>query len=518
VRLVVGELIDVRESDVSWFSTRIHGYNRFMRQPLALLIPPMLAGGCSLIYNEKNIPHPDPDAKVFMDAPDAMVDANPNDLMITGVESPALLEGQGDEGSRAVVLLVRGVNIVNGATVTVMPTAGTAMIEVVNEPPVISGQSDLIAVKVIARVDTALTSAMMKDVVVKVSQPTPMGGNVEGTTMWQLKGLDELDNAHNNLNTATPEDYSHVALTNPLAINGTGKVIVRAMASISITSAIDVSAVTATNSATPGPGGFPGGGVEGDGMGPGFGKKGVAGSKGGGGAGFVTPGEDGGSNIGSGGVMTGDPLITRYATNAGSGGGGGNGFGGAGGGTVELSAGGNVTVGAISANGSDGKGGLLAAGGGGGAGGVVVVRAGATATLNGISVNGGAGGTGTLALGVGGAGRAGRVRIDAAAISGNAGAPHLGLMFDANTSAIVRSPMPTLHLLGSAGDRFDMQRANQSFAPLGTKKTIDFGGATALDETTPMLDAGFNRLCIIPENSGLGNPESRNCIDLYYLP
>lgn len=493
-----------------------------MRQQVAKLWPVVFVGGCSLVYNENNIDGPS-DARPI-DAPDAAIDANAADLMVTGVESPALIEGQGDDGSRPAVLVVRGTNIVAGATVAVTAESGTALVEVVDEPAVISSQNDLIAVRVIARVDTTLAANATTSLVVKVSQPSPLGGNVEKMTTWQLRGLDELVGATGTVNTAMAREYSRVAVTT-LGISGSGKVIVRATASIAVTNAINVSAVTGTNSATPGPGGFAGGAGgsnEADGMGPGFGKQGVSGSKGGGGAGFSVAGGDGGSNIGSGGQAAGDQLITRYATNAGSGGGGAQGFGGAGGGTLELTAGGNLMIGAlVSANGSVGKDvALLGAGGGGGSGGVVVLRSGATAMVTGISVAGGAGGSSGLGLsGVGGPGRAGRARIDAVAISGDSGPAHRGVMFATEAPAIVRTTTPVLTLLGSSGDSFDLQRVTTNFAPLGAKTTVDFGGATTLDDVvTPALDAGFNRVCVVPKDSGLGNPESRNCIDLVYVP
>ena len=169
--------------------------------------------------------------------------------------------------------------------------------------------------------------------------------------------------------------------------------------------------------------------------------------------------------------------------------------------------------------GAAGAGGLLAAGGGGGSGGVVVLRSGGKATVTGINVNGAAGGVGTLDLGAGngGAGRQGRARIDAVEIAGDMGPAHRGIMFDATMPLITVSNMATVHVFGSSGDRFDIQRATTSFAPVGTKTTIDFGGANELDPML-MFDPGFNRVCFIPENSGLSNAESRNCADVAYLP
>jgi hypothetical protein len=488
-----------------------------MRQHLGKLIPVCLASGCSLLYNPDRIDKP-LDAKQYLDA---AIDADPSALTLTGVESPPLLEGQGDGGSRPAVLVVRGMNIVGGATVTIAPTAGTAMIEVV-DPPVVSTQSDLIAVGVIARVDPALAAGQTQDLVVTVSQPTATG-MVQQTTTWQLQGLDELEpmGAGNATLTTTgsPFVYSRVNVAGTLTLSGTEKAIIRATSSISIKAIAGLSA----SGQNPGPGGGAGGAggnTASDGIGPGRGKKGVPGTSGGGGAGFLISGEDGGGNPTSGGAQTGDALITSYATNAGSGGGGSNYPGGGGGGTLELTAGGNLTVGHIESRGGDGGSGgvALTAGGGGGAGGCVVLRAGAAATVDGFDLRGGAAGSGTLAGSDGGAGRAGRARVDAVSITGDMGLAHRGLAFDATAPVIVRAATPTAKVLGSNNDKFDLQRASTSFAPLGGKQMIDFGGATDLEPGLPALEPGFNRVCAVPEGSGLGNPESRNCIDLAYLP
>jgi hypothetical protein len=436
------------------------------------------------------------------------------------VAHPPLLEGQGDGGSRPAVLVVRGTNIVGGATVTIAPASGTALIEIVGQP-VVSTQSDLIAVGVIARVDPGLAAGQQKDLVITVSQPTP-GGTVQQTTMWKLQGLDEFEpmGAGNAtlMTTASPFVYSRVNVTGTLTLSGTEKAIIRATSSISIKAIAGLSA----NGSDPGPGGGAGGtggNTASDGSGPGRGKKGMPGTPGGVGAGFLISGEDGGGNPSSGGAQTGDALITSYATNAGSGGGGSNYPGGGGGGTLELTAGGNLTVGHIESRGGDGGSGVaLTAGGGGGAGGCVVLRAGAAATVDGFDLRGGAAGSGSLAGSDGGAGRAGRARVDAVSITGDMGPAHRGLAFDATAPVIVRAAMPTTKVLGSNNDKFDLQRASISFAPLGGKQMIDFGGATELEPGLPALEPGFNRVCAVPEGSGLGNPESRNCIDLAYLP
>jgi hypothetical protein len=117
----------------------------------------------------------------------------------------------------------------------------------------------------------------------------------------------------------------------------------------------------------------------------------------------------------------------------------------------------------------------------------------------------------------GGAGRDGRVRVDAVAIVGSLGPAHRGVMFDATVAAITRTATPAIRVLGSSGDQFDIHRASTSYVSLA-QKAIDFGGATELDESPPALSPGFNRVCIVPAGSGLGHAESRNCVDIAYLP
>jgi hypothetical protein len=481
-----------------------------MRQRVAMLIPTLFVGGCSLIYNENNIDKPS-DARVFMDAPDAMIDANPSNLMLTSVESAPLLEGQGDGGSRPAVLVVKGVNITMAATITVAATTGTAMIETVGNP-FISAQSDLIAIPVIAHVDTTLAAGVSQELTITVTQPTPEGTTTK-TIMWSLSGLGELTG--NNVTfptTATPAKYSRVAITGTLTISGTEKAIIHSTSSISINAIASLSA----SGTTAGPGGGNGGAQAADGTGPGRGTKGNTLNAGGGGAGFVTQGGDGVQNAGSGGPMTGDVWITSYVTNAGSGGAGGTSAGGGGGGTIELTAGGTLIAPAITANGAPG-GSNLTTGGGGGSGGVIVLRSYATATLGGaLSVNGGAGGGG--ATSAGGDGRAGRARVDAASITGALGVAHRGFMFNTTAPPIVRDAMPDLSVTSSAGDRWDLHRVTPAVVSID-KTLVDFGAVTQLDTVKPTaLSPGLNKLCAVHEGATLANDESRNCIDIAYLP
>jgi hypothetical protein len=499
---------------VSRRSATFNGYNGRMRQQWAKLIPAVFVGGCSLIYNENNIDKPS-DARVIMDAPDAMIDANPSNLMLTTVESAPLLEGQGDGGSRAAVLVVKGMNIVAGATITVAATTGTAMIETVGDA-VVSAQNDAIAIPVIAHVDTAFAAGASKELTITVTQPSAEGMTTQ-TIAWMLQGLGELEpGGAGNVTlttTATPFRYSRVNITGTLTISGTQKAIIQSTSSISINAITGLNASTVTA----GPGGGNGGAASGDGFGPGRGTKGNATAAGGGGAGFLTIGGDGVQNSGSGGPATGEVWITSYATNAGSGGGGGTSNGGGSGGTIELTAGGTLSAPAITANGAAGAGNVTT-GGGGGSGGVIVLRSYAAATLAGaLTVNGAAGGAGLLSAG--GDGRSGRARVDAASITGTLGATsHRGFMFNTTAPLIVREPMPNLSATSAAGDRWDLHRVTPAVVSID-KTLVDFGAVTQLDTVKPTaLSPGLNKLCAVHEGATLANDESRNCIDIAYIP
>lgn len=478
-----------------------------MGQRVAALIPPILLGGCSLIYNPNNITSVD--AKTYMDA---MVDANAAELALTSIDSPTLLEGQGDGGSRPAVLVVRGANITSAATITVAATTGVAMVETVGSP-VVSKQSDLIAIPVIAHVDTNLAASTTKELTVTVSQPTP-GGMVTQMLPWQLQGLGELEpmSGSATLTTTTaPFVYSRVNITGTLTFSGTEKAIIHATSSISINAIVGMSAT----GQTAGPGGFNGGAPAGDGAGPGKGTKGNATTAGGGGAGFTTAGGDGVSNGGSGGPATGDVLVTSYMTNAGSGGGGATNAGGGGGGTIELTAAGTLSAPAITAKGASVTGNVTTAGGGG-SGGVIVLRSGAAATLGGaLNVDPGTGGAGLTSAG--GDGRAGRARVDAVSVTGSLGPAHRGVMFDTGAPVIARMMQPEITVIGTPGDRFDLHRVTSGITSID-KTLIDLGGSAQLAVKPASLTPGFNRLCAVPENASLANDESRNCIDVAYLP
>jgi hypothetical protein len=351
-----------------------------------------------------------------------------------------------------------------------------------------------------------------------------MGGTVSAMleNKLNIRMLPELDAPQTDSAVVTGTLYSRVQVPAGIAfVRGAGKppAAIRAISKIEL-GAVNVSA----NNATPGPGGFAGGAGGADGNGNGGGHAGTTAMAGGSGAGFASMGKPGGGGT-VGGPAIGDPLVSTYAgsgivPNYGSGGGGAAGAGGGGGGTLELSAGGDLVVGNVNASGAAGSSGLTGAGGG--AGGAIILRAGGGLSLAGVTLDasGGARGTGTGGLTAsGGEGSEGRIRIDAAAATGTptitAGALHAGASFDAAIPLTTTDANPSLMIHGSAGDQFDA-RVFDAAAALTSISTFQITGAQTAT-ARPMLEAGYNRVCISPKNSGT-NPESTTCIELAYLP
>jgi len=152
------------------------------RLPIALAM--LSAGGCSIIYNPDNIPSKQ-DAFV---APDA----NPSNLMLSDVGPTEILEGQGDGGSRAAVLVIHGENLVAGAQVDIM-AATTVHVDVDNTKVQVSAGGLFLAVPITAHVDDGLADGMMVPLTVKVTQPVPGAGMVSKTIDGlMLHGLDTL--------------------------------------------------------------------------------------------------------------------------------------------------------------------------------------------------------------------------------------------------------------------------------------------------------------------------------------
>ncbi|HET9987833.1 MAG TPA: hypothetical protein VFQ65_04920, partial [Kofleriaceae bacterium] len=243
---------------------------------------------------------------------------------------------------------------------------------------------------------------------------------------------------------------------------------------------------------------------------------------GGGGAGFVSPGSAGGGGGGAGGNPYGTREIDAFANNCPSGGGGGGAStlgsataGGGGGGIVEITAGGDVTLGAgASANGGVGVNGG-GGDGGGGAGGVVLVRAGATLAITGaVTVNKGTGGINGVA---GGDGSVGRIRADAAKGSFPAGSYNAPVFVDPPATSTVQKTMLTVR--GFAGDQTSLLTVYDTQGMVvGSPVAIAFGATDTLMQQVT-LKAGYNRICAIVKNGNLStNPEAGNCSEIAFLP
>ncbi len=503
-----------------------------MRQSLALPGLAFLVGGCSIIYNPDHITGAF-DGAVDSPPDSQPIDANAAGLTLTQVDSPILLEGQGTGASRKALLVIEGTNIVSGATVTI-----TGAPSVVPDQPAIvaTTNSDLIAVPVTAMIHSGTTPSPTPIALTVTVTQMSGGSPVTATIPWQLQELPELVAATgaNAIDNTNPVQYSHVALSGNATVsfsNSTSPVIIRAVGDLSIqsTGIASLSVSTAGVSPTGVFGGGNGGAIgnNGTGLPPGPGKVGDA-SDGGGGAGLAADGTSPGGT-GNQGLAIGDALISSYAANVGNGGGGGqkNGLslggsaGGGAGGTIELTAGGDLTAPAISANG--GTGGNCSAGsaGGGGSGGVIVLRAAHIATLNGVSVTAGNGGSSTvLGNASGGPGSAGRARVDGVMVNGSTSPAVHGAVFDPTTPQTVSTPsvMVTLHG-ASSPNMFELHDVgtgdNYQDLPGTTMISVKFASS---EFTTPVsLVKGMNRLCISPPG-GPGNEESRNCVYVAYLP
>jgi hypothetical protein len=516
-----------------------------MRQHLAQLTPALfLVGGCSLIYNPSNIDKPPADSSgpdMGIDAA-PIYDANPSLLTVEDVAPKTLLEGQGEGGSRTAVLVIYGHHFTpDGITVEITPSDGLTL-----GTPMVSQYGDHIALPVTVALDPTKSSELV-DLTVSVTE-SGAPGPVMLADKLKLQYLPELTTG-TSLDAANLAPlYSQVMLGN-VTTAGAMPVVVRAVSSI------EIGTITANGGAgargmggggAAGAGGCGGAGAGGAGGCPGFdgGGGGAAGgtSGGGGGGGF---GSDGAVGNGTGGVKGAahgnDQVVNLLAgpatTNRSGGGGGGAagtlagaGAGGGGGGTIVLVAGGNITTGAISANGGgggSGAGGLAngAGGGGGGSGGLVIVRSDAgalsVASISAMGGAGGAGGTGTLGGngGAGGTGGVGRVRLDAPGSipSGSSPQAHRGPSFEAATQTISTMLNPTLTLVGAEDDQLDGYVIDAEGVP-HFGEPMDQKIVNGMLTITPTLLPGYNKLCFTNEPGMRGDELADTCIEIAYLP
>ncbi len=501
-----------------------------MRYALAALVLLPTLGGCSLIYNESNIPTPAPDA--FEPDAEMVADADPSMLALSDVDPKVIIEGQGTGGSRQAIVVVSGNHIAEGATATIAPATGTVKIT----PGLVTraGNGNFLAIPITVDVDTPMTGDV--PLMITVTQPDGRGGMVTKTVSGlSLRYLPQM--------TAIPATtqmfaalYSEINVPGMTVVNlaGSERALFRAVGSITLPPLNgDGNDASGTTPGTAKLGGCAGGNPSSPGECAGGGALGVSGTLGGGGgggAGFATTGSGGtGTGAGLGGSMAGDPMIVAYdalglAANRPSGGGGGGagavgtgGGGGAGAGIVELTAGGNITVGAISViGGAGGAGGGAASGGGGGAGGVVMLRAGGSVAMTMVSASGGLGGD--VGNTDGGAGSAGRIRWDGpAGVAPTADVPSVnrGPAFAAGSELMVRETMPSITLIGKSNVGFTVYTRHES--QTYNQATGTFGSAGSV-EIHPLLRGGYNELCITLNGGVQGAFEADKCIDVAFIP
>ncbi len=477
--------------------------------------------GCSVLYNPSDLPAPRIDAAP---PPDMPTDSNLRAPRVEEVGPRILLEGQGTGGSRPAILTLLGANLGRDATISIAPTAGpdsTLQIQVDNANAVGSASGRALAVPVTLAVDPAHGSDGASDVLLTVTltQTSDDGQPVTLQVADQvvLRNLPELT-APVTEAVSPPVLYSQVEVSAPISFNprkGAPAAVIRAVGSVTLG---DVKADGSGD--TPGPGGGVGGSSQGPARGGGVGGGGPAvllavGSTASGG-GYGTAGGDGVSiGLGTpveGGMVSGDDLITSYASNTSGGGGGGGSAGGGGGGTLEITAGGTLRVGKVTANGARGTNNS-----GGGSGGAIVLRSGAVATLDGdvLAVGGGAANN----VSVGGQGR---IRFDVPVQVGTPailGARRAGVSFDlaaGGNPLVATTPEPELSVLSTAGSAQFSVVVLTANNTTSSSTSVTFGSTAAVFR--PTLIEGFNRVCVSPPQ---GNPtlvESTTCIDIAYVP
>ncbi len=509
-----------------------------------------LVAACSLLYNPNNLPGAAGEAGIDAFDPDAeiILDTNPDALVLESVEPSVLVEGQGVGGSSPTILVIHGRQLVNNTTtvsITAHDASGAiAEITVDNSKLDVSANGRDLAVPISFAIDAVkgkLTPRRRLDVTVSQMGAT---GLVTATlamkapgdsAVLELEYLDELTNA-------SPEfaglqlapgtyRYSRVVITGGLkASSNAGPLRIESISSFSSTGVVNIKAV----------GGTPTAGGNGGGNGGGASTLGPAnpGSSGAGdGAGKSSGGGGGFGSVGLGGPVggpkTGDDALKDFTSNRSSGGGGGlggvgiastgGGVGGAGGGVIELTAGGDLSIGDLTAIGGDGA--VVAAtsnggGGGGGSGGAVLLRARGSLTITSATATGGlAGGGGAVASHAGGEGR---VRIDTPAnvlAINSVPAAFRGPMLAADSNLIVRTETPTFIVTGAKNRSFSYFFVNSDGAQAGTPSLIGPSGTQSLTiPASKPLGRGINHFCLLVDGADAASPpEAMNCYDIVYL-
>lgn len=532
--------------------TGTRAYNLQVRQQLANLFWLSALSGCSLIYNPNNLDDPKADAGIDatpIDSP--FIDANPTNLGLTELAPEVIDEGQGDGGSPPGVLVVYGHDILGTATIELVSADPNVQVTIVGDP-VVARDANSIAVVVKVDVNPMATTSEFTDVTVTVKQNS---GDIEMTlpTPWKVRNLPELaaaDIVDSKLPAMLAPLYSRVDLTgvavgeDGLLPGGPGPVFIRSVTDIVIPVELQASAPfvydETADRRTPGPGGAAGGDRNGGGAGTGGAPTPTGNGKGGGGGGYAGPGEAG-TGGGAGGAEHGERFIRLYEENTSGGGAGGRdgtgigtiqaGVGGGSGGLVELTAGGNLQVGSIAADGASGadgspNGGVLTTaggGGGGGAGGRVVLRAGGTFMVGAVSVAGGTKGAGGInsagALGTagtpGGDGADGRARYDTQDAGASISGATRGFYVVPPTKRIYDEAAPTLMVRGQAMTTFFF-RVLDGLGDATASPVQTLGSVTGT--FNPVLGIGYNRVCVIAEGGSSDNDEATNCVTIVGMP
>lgn len=483
---------------------------RVMRQYLAELLCTAALAGCSVIYNPSNLP----DKTVTPDA--AVADANPALLRLDEVKSPVLLEGAGQDGSAPQILVVYGMHITQGATVTIAPKTPNAdvAIEVASVSIAHDGNSfaALVSAGYMDNLDETGPNAFGE---IALAITVTQDGATPQSIDWGLRPLDELA-AGTQAAPGADKLFSRAEVAGDVIfMPGPTRAIVKTVGKLDISGKVTANA----NGRAAGAGGCAGG------MATQSGECFGAGKGGGGGAGFALPGTNGAQNTA--GPASGDPLIKIYdgvgvAMNRGGGGGGGDGaVGGGGGGTIELTAGGDLRVGTLEAKGAGGESSGLGRGGGGGSGGAVVLRAGGSLALpTAIDLAGAGGGNGTLGLGPGGDGALGRWRFDASAVTGTppmTPAPRRGPMIVRPANPIFEMKKVTLMVAGDP-----INNSAVTLVVVYPDETTETKNVTLTGEvssvTPPELQIGLNTVCVLVPGGAFVNDEAKNCVDVAFVP
>jgi len=496
--------------------------------------------GCSLIYNPSNLPDPSSDGlppDTMPDSPILPVDANPALLELTDVAPRELVEGQGIDGSRRAVVVITGVNLIAGATVQITAHAGEVAVPLVtvhDAEAVVSTDGLDLAVPVTVEIDPAIgpggTPAIRLDV--SVTQPTPGGPITKTLTeratpddpVLTLRGLREHLGGTLTLDLSQPKhEFSKIDASSIVFTGGANVPVIEAVSSITVGAPISVDGLDQLAGPGGGNGGLGGAGAVGA-----PGSAGTGDGRGlpdGGGASF---GGQGGAGQGSPGSVVGEPsLPTLVSPNRGSGGAGNKGTvlnirggnGGGGGGTIALTAGGDLTLAAVTADGGNGT---TASGttGGGGSGGAVLLRAGKTIAITGTGIRavGGTGGDN----GTGGGGD-GRVRFDAGVkattVTSTPEVGHRGAMSDFETPLIVRDQRPTITFNGQPNTELVYTVENFDASDTRSPQTVSIAGSGTIANTlTVDLFRGVNVVCVRVEKATGAIATGKNCITLVFVP